>query len=82
MICCCDWGCARGGDNGEWPEFECKDCPVHCEGLGPIEDRCKRHRKAYDDEMLEEARAQRETVLNGRSRETIDDLVALERELS
>lgn len=83
MICCCNWGAASAAkDSGEWPEFECKDCPVHCEGLGPVEDRCRRHRKAYDAAGLEESRAQRDRILNDRSQDVIDDLVQLEKELS
>lgn len=49
--CCCQWGAAvgaRGGvPSGEWPEFECADCPVHLEGLGPVTERCRRHRREH-----------------------------------
>lgn len=37
--CCCYYGAAVAG---EWPEFECTDCPVHQGGLEP-EFRCRRH---------------------------------------
>ena len=38
--CCCAWGCAI---KGEWPEFECYDCPVHKNAFGMADRRCKRH---------------------------------------
>ena len=45
--CCCSWGAALAGNNGEFPEFDCIDCPIHKGGLGPHEDRCKRHRREH-----------------------------------
>lgn len=51
--CCCRWGAARGGrgvpEDAEWPEFECAQCPVHQQGLGPIKERCKRHQRERDE---------------------------------
>ena len=42
--CCCIWGL---GVVGEWPEFECMDCPVHLgEGLMGDDRLCRRHWKA------------------------------------
>jgi hypothetical protein len=38
--CCCHYGAAVAG---EWPEFECADCPVHQEAFGLVENRCRRH---------------------------------------
>lgn len=77
MNCCCTWGDARGGlKGGEWPEGECKDCPIHRQGLGPVDHRCRRHQA----EAVSSGAWTSE--LNARSDALIDDLVALERELA
>lgn len=63
MTCCCNWGAAV---RGEWPEFECGDCPVHGGAFG-VDHLCRGHRA--------------EINLNGRSDDLVGDLVALERDL-
>jgi hypothetical protein len=41
--CCCNYGL---GVAGEWPEFECMQCPVHKgEGLMGDDRLCRRHKK-------------------------------------
>lgn len=39
--CCCRWGAAVAG---EWPEFECIDCPIHKNAFMVADYVCKRHR--------------------------------------
>jgi hypothetical protein len=77
MSCCCNWGFAI---SGEWPEFECRDCPLHLRGLGPVDHRCRRHRR--EAELAAAAAAQLRSDLNDRSDALIADLVALEQELA
>lgn len=44
--CCCSYGAAV---SGEWPEFECDDCPKHQAAFGFTGYRCTRHRKEADN---------------------------------
>ena len=50
--CCCNWGAAIGSRHGipshEYPEFDCADCEVHQQGLGPTDYRCKRHAREQE----------------------------------
>lgn len=39
--CCCRWGAAV---SGEWPEFECFECPIHGGELSIESELCKRHK--------------------------------------
>jgi hypothetical protein len=39
-VCCCYYGAAV---SGEWPEFECIDCPVHQNAFGMADRKCRRH---------------------------------------
>jgi hypothetical protein len=50
--CCCSWGAAVGGlRGGEWPEFECVDCPVHRNALQTADRRCRRHRRQLQESL-------------------------------
>lgn len=40
--CCCRWG---AGIAGEWPEFECADCPRHGGPDAQGDIICRRHRR-------------------------------------
>lgn len=53
--CCCQWGAAQ---KDEWPEFECKACPVHKGGMATANEYCKRHRRLKDQVMSEQETSQ------------------------
>lgn len=45
--CCCRWGDAV---SGEWPEWECWDCPLHGNGMDTEpQHRCRRHTREVKD---------------------------------
>ena len=76
--CCCHWGAAV---KGEYPEFDCRLCEVHQNGLGSSDHLCKRHLRT-ETSNLETKQQQNLETLNQSARFSTDEWTDKEIELA